>query len=45
MGAINETGTPKAGEVFCLERAALRRALALLGSPPMGVVLWNGKVI
>lgn len=54
MDAINETGTPnaqspaggmKAGKVSGLERAALRRVLALLGSPPIELVLWNGEVV
>ena len=43
MDAVNDTDT--AGKVSGLERAALRRVLALLGNPPIELVLWNGEVV
>lgn len=45
MESIDETGAHSAGKVTGLERAALRRVLALLDDPPLELVLWNGEVI
>jgi cyclopropane-fatty-acyl-phospholipid synthase len=42
---VNETRTHNGGKVSGLERAALRRVLAMLGDPPIEFVLWNGEVI
>lgn len=45
MESIDDTGAHKAGKVPGLERAALQRVLALLGNPPIELVLWNGEVV
>ena len=45
MDAINDTATSNAAKVSGLERSALRRVLAVLGNPPIELVLWNGEVI
>ncbi len=45
MDAITKTGVSNGGNVSGLERAALRRVLAMLGDPPIEIVLWNGEVI
>jgi len=47
MDTFNDTGAgiDRAGKVSGLERAALRRVLALLGNPPIELVLWNGEVL
>lgn len=45
MDAIDDTVTRSRGKVSGLERAALRRALALLSDPPIELVLWNGEVV
>lgn len=42
---LDATRTPNGGKVSGLERAALRRVLALLGNPPIEFVLWNGEII
>ena len=42
---LDATRTPNGGKVSGLERAALRRVLALLGNPPIEFVLWNGEIV
>lgn len=45
MESVNDAGLHSRGQVSRLERSALRRALAILGNPPIELVLWNGEVI
>ena len=45
METAHDISVHKTGRVTALERAALRRVLAMLGKPPIELVLWNGEVI
>jgi cyclopropane-fatty-acyl-phospholipid synthase len=45
METIDTGGAHNGGKVSTLERTALHRVLALLGNPPVELVLWNGEVI
>ena len=45
METIDTSGTHNGGKVSTLERTALHRVLALLGNPPIELVLWNGEVV
>ncbi len=45
METLDNIGTHKTDKVSVLERAALRRVLAMLGNPPIEIVLRSGEVI
>jgi cyclopropane-fatty-acyl-phospholipid synthase len=45
MESIDDNGAHKVSKVSAPERTALHRALALLGNPPIELVLWNGEVV
>jgi cyclopropane-fatty-acyl-phospholipid synthase len=39
------THKTKTGTVSALERAAVQKVLAMLGDPPIQIILWNGEII